>query len=74
MAWDRMAYQRARRARFRAAGLCLDCGKARDSAYLRCQWCRTGNVIRVERSQYRRRSLGISFGRLTRSDCPAGIG
>jgi hypothetical protein len=74
MAWDRMAYQRARRARFRAAGVCLDCGKDRDSAYLRCQWCRTGNVIRVERSQYRRRSLGMPSGVSTRSGCPAGTG
>lgn len=41
-----------RRARHRAAGVCIECGRPRDSRYGTCADCRVGNLIRVERSQY----------------------
>jgi hypothetical protein len=46
-----------RRARWRAAGTCVECGGVRLAPALRCAWCLVGNLIRVERSVYKRRHV-----------------
>jgi uncharacterized OB-fold protein len=42
--------QAARRARFRAAGRCLDCGQARVPDRQRCRLCLVNGQMRVERA------------------------
>lgn len=43
------------------AGVCLDCGRKRDSALKRCEPCRIALRVRVERAQWK----------IAHSDCPA---
>jgi hypothetical protein len=45
----------ARRAQRAAAGVCLDCGQARDTAYKRCGRCRRGLAMRVHTSLFRKK-------------------
>lgn len=56
------AKRRARqRARWDAAGLCVECGKPRKPPTQRCDWCLIGNVIRVERSVCKKRMAKASL-------------
>ncbi len=43
----RAAYMAEKRAEWLAAGLCTDCGRAREWPTLRCGWCREGNALRA---------------------------
>jgi len=49
---------RLRRLVWRMLGCCIECGNPLlDSVGTRCKFCAWGNVIRVERCQWRRRWL-----------------
>ena len=49
--------KRLTRARWRLAGLCLECGRVPVPGRKACQWCLLGTLIRVERSREKARVL-----------------
>ena len=48
-------FQAKRRAYWKASGRCVECGRTRKYPTLRCGTCLVGNVIRVDRAQYKAR-------------------
>lgn len=47
--------QARRRAVWKRNGRCVECGRVRKWPTLRCEYCLIGNVIRVDRAQYKKR-------------------
>ena len=49
------------RAKWREQGRCVECGGTRKWPTLRCDLCLIGNLIRVERSVYKKRMAKASL-------------
>lgn len=59
----RRRYAARCRERWRAAGLCLECGRERKPPTLRCPLCLIGNTIRNARSLFKKRMAKMDYRR-----------